>query len=54
MLKKLLSTLLLVLSTYVCWSIPADPAPRKIQQLDGTFVTLRLNGDEYLNYTTTA
>ena len=54
MLKKLLSTLLLVLSTYVCWAIPADPTPRKIQQPDGTFVTLRLNGDEYLNYTTTA
>ena len=54
MLKKLLSTLLLVLSTYVCWAIPAAPTPRKIQQPDGTFVTLRLNGDEYLNYTTTA
>ncbi|MBO4613285.1 MAG: M6 family metalloprotease domain-containing protein [Bacteroidaceae bacterium] len=54
MIKKLLSTLLLVLSTYVCWSIPADRTPRKIQQPDGTFVTLRLNGDEYFHYTTTA
>ena len=54
MIKKLLFTLLIILIPLACLAIPADTTPRKIQQPDGTFVTLKLHGDEYLNYTTTS
>lgn len=54
MIKRLLYTLLIFLTHFDCWAVPADPTPRKIQQPDGTFVTLSMHGDEYLNYVTTA
>jgi M6 family metalloprotease domain len=34
-------------------AIPAYPHPIRVQQPDGTYVTIRLHGDEYLNFTTT-
>jgi M6 family metalloprotease-like protein len=34
-------------------AIPANPKPFRVQQPDGTYVTIRLHGDEYLHYTTT-
>ena len=49
----LLSMILLMMMVGECMAIPADPTPRKIQQPDGTFVTLSLHGNEYLHYTTT-
>ena len=35
------------------FAIPAHPGSVKVTQPDGSFVTIRLHGDEYLNYTTT-
>lgn len=34
-------------------AIPAYPKPIRVQQPDGSYVTVRLHGDEYLHYTTT-
>ena len=51
---KLLGLIFLIMMTCECMAIPADSTPCKIQQPDGTFVTLSLHGDEYLSYTTTA
>lgn len=52
--QKLWSTLLLIMIVCECLAIPADPTPYRMKQPDGTFVTLRMHGDEYLNYVTTA
>ena len=46
MIKRLLCTLLILLTHFYCWAVPADPTPRKIQQPDGTFVTLSMYGDK--------
>ncbi len=35
-------------------AVPAHPSAVKVQQPDGSYVTLQLHGDEWLNYTTTA
>ena len=35
-------------------AVPAHPRAVRVQQPDGTSVTLQLHGDEWLNYTTTA
>lgn len=35
------------------WSIPAHPQPVKIEQADGTILTLYLHGDEFNHYMTT-
>ena len=51
---KLLSIILLLMMACECMAIPVNPRPCKIQQPDGTFVTLRMHGDEYLSYITTA
>lgn len=51
---KLLSTLLLLLMVASkCFAVPANPMPVKVKQPDGTYVTLRMRGDEYLNFVTT-
>lgn len=50
---KLLSTLLLFMITSECLAVPAYPKPVKVKQPDGTFVTLQMRGDEYLNYVMT-
>ena len=34
-------------------AVPAHPKPVKVQQPDGTYVTIKLHGDEWLNFTTT-
>ena len=36
------------------WAIKADPRPSTIEQPDGSFITIRVHGDEFFNYTTTA
>ncbi len=43
----------LYLSVGFLMAIPAHPKPIAVTQPDGTMVTLRLCGDEYLHYTTT-
>ncbi len=35
-------------------AVPAHPSTVKVQQPDGSYVTLQLHGDEWLSYTTTA
>ena len=37
-----------------CWAIPADKTPMKVTQSDGSVLTLRLVGDEFFHYNTTA
>ena len=50
-----LYTLLILLLMYVCnmIAVPAHPGSSKVQQPDGTYVTIRLYGDEWLHYQTT-
>ncbi len=44
----------MLLSVGSMQAVPAHPGAVRVQQPDGSFVTLRLHGDEWLNYTTTA
>lgn len=39
--------------TMVAMAVPAHPKPMKVQQPDGSFVSVSLHGDEWLNFTTT-
>ena len=52
---KRLSILLLaaILAVASGWAIPALKGGRSVKQPDGTSVTIRLHGDEYLHYQTT-
>ena len=53
---KRLSILLMavLLGVASLWARPALQGTRRVQQPDGTFVTIRLMGDEYRHYSTTA
>ena len=53
MKRKLITTILIALTATVSWAVPAQPGSKRIQQPDGTFITVSLHGDEYLHYTTT-
>ncbi len=54
-MKKLLTTLLFVLLAAVsAKAVPAYPGLLKVRQPDGTLLTVRLVGDEFLNFYTTA
>ena len=48
----LLSLLLLTISTNI-QAVPAYPYPIKMQQMDGTELTIQLVGDEFFHYTQT-
>jgi M6 family metalloprotease-like protein len=50
---RLWSTVLLIMTVCECIAIPANPMPCRMKQPDGSFVTLRMQGDEYLNFVTT-
>ena len=52
-MKKYLLILAMLLCVNMTWGIPADPTPRRFTQPDGSTVTLRLHGDEWLHFTTT-
>ena len=41
------------ISAISAFAIPANPTPEKLRQPDGTYITLRLVGDEFSHYTTT-
>ncbi len=41
------------ISAISAFAIPANPTPEKLRQPDGTYITLRLVGDEFNHYTTT-
>lgn len=53
-MKKIILFLLTAVS-YISLShaVPAHPGSVKVKQPDGTYVTVRLHGDEYLNFNTT-
>ncbi|MBQ3631047.1 MAG: M6 family metalloprotease domain-containing protein [Prevotella sp.] len=48
-----LTTILIAITALTTWAIPAKPGATRVQQPDGTFITVSLHGDEYLHYTTT-
>lgn len=51
---RLILTIIIILTTpSVIRAIPADPTPVKVQQPDGSSVTLVLHGDEWLHFNTT-
>ena len=54
MMKKFLLAIVSVLMTVAVRAVPAHPQSVKVQQPDGTCVTIQLHGDEWLNFTTTA
>ncbi|MBR1932561.1 MAG: M6 family metalloprotease domain-containing protein [Prevotella sp.] len=47
------SVIALLLLTITAYGVPAYPYPSKVKQPDGSTVTVRQNGDEYLHFTTT-
>ena len=53
-MKRLLLTLMTFLCVTAMMAIPAHRGTVKVQQPDGTYVTLSLHGDEWNNYTTTS
>ena len=53
-MKKVLFLLIAgLMAAVTVQAVPAHPKPVKVQQPDGTYVTIRLHGDEWLNFTTT-
>ena len=46
--------LTMLLGAASLWAVPAHPGTRKVQQPDGTYVTIRLRGDEWCHFNTTA
>ena len=53
-MKRLLSIVAAGLLALGAWAVPACPTPFVTSQPDGTSVTLRLHGDEFYSFTTTA
>lgn len=54
MKKTLLLIGMWLMHLTVTMAIPAHPGTVRLQQPDGSYVSVRLHGDEYLNFTTTA
>ena len=52
MRKLLLSHVLLFVALQFLWATPAIPTPVKMRQPDGSFVTLRIHGDEFYSWYT--
>ena len=52
-MKKVLLLAILQVFALAAMAVPAHPKPVKVQQPDGSYVTIRLHGDEWLNFTTT-
>ena len=52
-MKKILLVIAAVMTAMVMQAVPANPQPVKVKQPDGTYVTIQLHGDEWLNFTTT-
>ncbi len=53
MKKITLSLFLSILSVFTIKAVIACPEPNSVHQQDGTLLTIRLHGDEFLNYNTT-
>lgn len=52
-MKKILLLMAAVMTAMVMQAVPAVPHPVKLKQPDGTYVTILLHGDEWVNFTTT-
>ena len=52
-LIRICMTLCLLAVTANMQAVPANPKPVKVQQPDGSFVTIVLRGDEWLHFSTT-
>ena len=52
-MKKILLLIVSVMTVATIQAVPAHPKPVKVQQPDGTCVTIKLHGDEWLNFTAT-
>ena len=52
-MKRLLLSVLVMLSVYIAGAAPAYPFPITVTQPDGTQLTIRLHGDEHFHWTTT-
>ena len=53
-MRRITSLMMFLLLGVVCWAIPADKTSIKVTQSDGSVLTLRLVGDEFFHYNTTA
>ena len=51
--RRLIAWLFLMFSCVATWGAKAYPFPVQVQQADGTILTIRLHGDEHMNYATT-
>ena len=54
MKRLLLLSVTLLLCVVAMQAVPAHPGTVKVQQPDGSYITLRLVGDEWLSFNTTA
>ena len=54
MMRQLFLLLFCAVCAVCAYAVPAHPAANKILQPDGTYVTVKLHGDEFFHYTTTA
>lgn len=52
-MKKLMLFAIAMLCASMAMAVPAHPGALKVEQPDGTWLTLRVVGDEYLNFRTT-
>ena len=52
-MRKILLFLVVGLCCLMARAIPADPTPVKVNQPDGTTLTIQLHGDEFFHFTTT-
>ena len=52
-MKKVLLLAVFQVFVLAVMAVPAHPKPVKVQQPDGSFVTIRLHGDEWMHFTTT-
>lgn len=53
-MRQLFSLLFCAVCVISAYAVPAHPGAKKILQPDGTYVTVKLHGDEFFHYTTTA
>lgn len=53
MIKRIISIAVTAICAIAAHPMPAHPAPATVIQPDGTSLTVRLHGDEFMHYTTT-
>jgi M6 family metalloprotease-like protein len=53
-MKRTIISLFALMVVMAAMAIPAHPKPMKVQQPDGSFITIQLHGDEWRSFNTTA